>query len=138
MTSLLNPYLSFDGSAREAMEFYQGVLGGELEVMTFGQYGGAPADGVMHARLETPSGFHLMAADLPEGESMTVGTNITLSLSGDDTDDLTGYFQKLSEGGTVTMPLEQQMWGDSFGMFTDRFGIGWMVNIASEGNPETS
>ena len=129
MASLLNPYLSFDGTARSAMEFYRDVLGGELEVNTFGEYGGSPAEGVMHSHLGTHSGFHLMAADTPEGQSVTAGTNITLSLSGDDTDELSGYFEKLSDGGTVTMPLEKQMWGDTFGMLTDKFGTNWMVNI---------
>ena len=132
MGTLLNPYLSFDGTAREAMEFYQGVLGGDLDVMTFGEYGGSPAEGVMHSHLRTPGGLNLMAADVPEGESRTAGTNITLSLSGDDADALGGYFEKLSEGGQVMMPLEKQMWGDSFGMLTDRFGVQWMVNIAGE------
>lgn len=134
MASLLNPYLSFDGTARSAMEFYRDVLGGELEVNTFGEYGGSPAEGVMHSSLGTPSGFHLMAADTPEGQSVTPGTNITLSLSGDDTDELSGYFEKLSDGGTVTMPLEKQMWGDTFGMLTDRFGTHWMVNITGGGD----
>ena len=134
MASLLNPYLSFDGTARSAMEFYRDVLGGELEVNTFGEYGGSPAEGVMHSYLGTPSGFHLMAADMPEGQSVTAGTNITLSLSGDDTDELSGYFEKLSDGGTVTMPLEKQMWGDTFGMLTDKFGTHWMVNITGAGD----
>ena len=132
MGTLLNPYLSFDGTAREAMQFYQGVLGGDLDMMTFGEYGGSPAEGVMHSHLRTPGGLNLMAADVPEGESRTAGTNITLSLSGDDADALGGYFEKLSEGGQVMMPLEKQMWGDSFGMLTDRFGVQWMVNIAGE------
>jgi PhnB protein len=134
MGTMLNPYLSFDGTAREAMQFYQAVLGGDLDLMTFGQYGGSPADGVMHSHLRTPAGFNLMAADSPEGESTTVGTNITLSLSGEDADVLAGYFEKLSEDGTVTVPLEKQMWGDSFGMLTDKFGVQWMVNIAGEGS----
>ena len=134
MGTLLNPYLSFDGTAREAMQFYQAVLGGDLDVMTFGQYGGSPAEGVMHSHLRTPAGFNLMGADSPEGESTTVGTNVTLSLSGDAADVLGGYFEKLSEGGTITMPLEKQMWGDSFGMLIDKFGVRWMVNIAGEGS----
>ncbi len=132
MGTLLNPYLSFDGTAREAMQFYREVLGGDLDLMTFGEYGGSPAEGVMHSHLRTPAGFNLMGSDLPEGESMTVGSNITLSLSGDDAETLGGYFEKLSEGGKVTLPLEKQMWGDSFGMLTDRFGVSWMVNIAGQ------
>lgn len=132
MASRLNPYISFADEARAAMEFYKDVFGGTLTISTFGEFGDkdAPgADGVMHALLETPSGFTLMASDTPQGMSRTVGDNITISLSGDD-EDLRGYWDKLAEGGTVSMPLEKQMWGDEFGMLQDRFGVNWMVNIA--------
>lgn len=135
MASRLNPYLNFDGTAREAMEFYRDALGGELVVNTFADFGGGgdqPApDGVMHAQLETPAGFTLMASDAPPGmEVDTRGGAMSVSLSGDDADELRGYWEKLAAGGTVTMPLEKQMWGDEFGMLTDRFGIAWMVNIS--------
>jgi PhnB protein len=133
MASRLNPYLNFPGTAREAMEFYRDALGGELRVNTFGEYGmeGAGADGVMHAMLESDAGFALMASDLPPGGPQhNPGDNIAISLSGDDEAELRGYWDKLSDGGTVTMPLEKQMWGDVFGMCVDRFGIPWMVNIA--------
>ena len=132
MASKLNPYLAFSNNAREAMEFYKAALGGELVVNTFGEYGadGPEADGVMHAQLETDAGFTLMASDMPPGSGETpAGGNVTVSLSGDDTDQLRGYWDKLSEGGTVTMPLEKQMWGDEFGQCVDRFGVGWLVNI---------
>ena len=134
MTSRLNPYISFTGgSAREAMEFYKSVFGGELVMSTFGEYGQADtpfADMIMHAQLETDKGFTLMGADTPPGmKDVTVGNNITVSLSGDDGDDLRGYWEKLSSGGTVSVPLEKQMWGDEFGSCTDKFGIDWLVNI---------
>jgi PhnB protein len=132
MASLLNPYLNFLGTAREAMEFYQGVFGGTLAVNTLGEYGEQNpdvADNVMHARLETDRGFTLMASDLPPGETINAGSNIALSLSGDDADELRGYWAKLSDGGAVQMPLAKQVWGDTFGMCTDRFGLPWMVNI---------
>jgi PhnB protein len=135
VTSRLNPYISYPGTARQAMEFYRGVFGGELNISTFGEFGGAGGpdgpdpDGIMHAQLETPSGYTLMASDTPPGMDVTPGTNISVSLSGDDSDQLRGYFQKLSDGGTVTMPLEKQMWGDEFGQCMDKFGINWMVNI---------
>ena len=132
MASRLNPYISFDGNAREAMEFYQGVLGGELALSTFGEYGQADAPGadkIMHGQLESPDGFTLMGADTPPGSELHPGDNITVSLSGDDGDALRGYWKLLSDGGTVSVPLEKQMWGDEFGMCTDRFGIAWMVNI---------
>ncbi len=132
MASRLNPYLNFPGNARQAMEFYESVFGGNLQVSTFGEYGapGAPADGVMHAMLDTDNGFTLMASDLPPGAEHQPGENIAVSLSGDDRDQLRGYWQKLSESGRVTMPLEKQMWGDEFGMCTDQFDVPWLVNIA--------
>ncbi|MDQ3103710.1 MAG: VOC family protein, partial [Actinomycetota bacterium] len=80
--------------------------------------------------LETDRGFTIMGADTPPGMELNRGDNIAVSLSGDDAEDLRGYWQKLSEGGTVTLPLEKQMWGDEFGMCVDQFGIAWMVNIA--------
>lgn len=133
MTSRLNPYLSFAGNARQAMEFYRSVFGGTLTLSTFGEYG-APdatdADGIMHALLESDSGLALMGADIPPGMTHNPGDNIAVSLSGDDSDALRGYWAKLADGGTVSVPLEKQMWGDEFGMCTDRFGIPWMVNIA--------
>lgn len=132
MTSRLNPYLSFRDNTREAMEFYRDVLGGELTISTFGEFGGQPADGVMHALLETPHGFTLMASDTPEGMSLNPGDNIAISLSGDDEADLRRFLEGLAEGGQVTMPLEKQMWGDVFGMVTDRFGITWMVDIVEQ------
>jgi PhnB protein len=132
MASRLNPYLTFDGNAREAMEFYRSVFGGELTVSTFGEFGmpaGPGADGVMHAQLETPAGFTLMGADpAPGSDYVAPNSAVTVSLSGDD-DDLRAYWEKLADGGTVSMPLEKQMWGDEFGMCVDRFGTPWMVNI---------
>jgi PhnB protein len=132
MASRLNPYLSFGSNAREAMEFYRDVLGGDLTLSTFGEYGdpGAPEAGlIMHGQLETPDGFTLMGADTPPGMERSEGSSVTISLSGDDAK-LRDYWEGLSEGGTVTIPLEKQMWGDEFGQLTDRFGVQWMVNIA--------
>jgi PhnB protein len=131
VTSRLNPYISFGGNAREAMEFYQSVFSGDLTVNTFGE-SGAPdpsiADQIMHAQLTSPTGYTLMGSDTPPGMEYTPGTNITVSLSGDD-GELRGYWEKLIDGGTVSVPLEKQMWGDEFGACVDRFGIPWMVNI---------
>lgn len=134
MASRLNPYISFDGNARQALEFYTGVFGGDLTINTFGESGtsGTPdADKVMHGILESPNGFTLMASDTPEHVPYNPGDNISVSLSGDDGDDLRGYFEKLSDGGNVTVPLDKQVWGDEFGMVVDKFGIGWMVNITA-------
>jgi PhnB protein len=135
MASRLNPYISFDGDARQAMEFYKEVLGGTLNLNTYGEAGqqGTPhADKIMHAMLESPSGFTLMGSDSPPGMEYTPGSNFSVSLSGDDDAELRGYWEKLSADGSVAVPLEKQMWGDVFGMCTDRFGIPWMVNIVQE------
>ncbi|MEV4056992.1 VOC family protein [Amycolatopsis sp. NPDC049688] len=132
MASRLNPYLSFRDDARQAMEFYKSVFGGTLTLNTFGEFGspeGADSDKVMHAQLEAENGFTLMASDTPAGMEHNPGTNISVSLSGDDADDLRGYWDKLSGGGTVTVPFEKQMWGDEFGACVDKFGIPWMVNV---------
>jgi PhnB protein len=132
VASRLNPYISFDGTARQAMEFYKDVFGGTLVLNTFGEYGApdAPeADRIMHGMLETDRGFSLMGADTPPGGTYNAGDNIAVSLSGDDGDDLRGYWEKLSAGGTVSVPLEKQMWGDEFGMCVDQYGVPWMVNI---------
>jgi PhnB protein len=133
MTSILNPYLTFADSTRTAMEFYRDVFGGELTVMTFGDMGGEPVDGVMHSQLATPSGFTLMASDMPPGDTPPGTTGqISISLSGDDEADLTGWFEKLADAGTVLEPLRKQAWGDAFGMCSDRFGITWLVNISGK------
>ena len=133
MASKLNPYLSFEGTAREAMEAYREVFGGELALSTFGEFGQAPPgfeDKIMHGQLETPAGFTLMASDTPPGMPHQAGSTISISLSGDDDAELRGYWDKLCDGGQVGVPLEPQMWGAVFGMVVDRFGITWMVNIA--------
>lgn len=133
MVSRLNPYLGFGGDARQAMEFYKEVFGGELSLNTFGEAGhqGTPdADKIMHGMLEAPNGFTLMGADTPPGMDYTPGSNFSVSLSGDDEAELRGYWEKLSAGSSVSVPLEKQMWGDVFGMCTDRFGVPWMVNIS--------
>lgn len=132
MASRLNPYISFTDNARQAMEFYKTVFGGDLTINTFGEYGQADApeaNMIMHGQLDTERGFTLMGADTPPGMEHNPGTNMTVSLSGDDADELRGYWKKLSEGGTVTLPLEKQMWGDEFGQLVDQFGVPWMVNI---------
>ena len=129
----LNPYLHFADSARDAMEHYRDVLGGTLNVMTFGDMGaeGPEATGVMHAQLETEQGLVLMASDTPPGMDRPSGSSVSVSLSGDQGAVLRGWFERLAADGTVSVPLEKQMWGDEFGQCTDRFGVTWLVNIAA-------
>jgi PhnB protein len=132
MTSRLNPYITFDGNARQAMEFYQDVFGGDLVANTFGEFGAADApeaDNLMHCRLETSSGFTLMGSDNGPGQEYNPGNTMAVSLSGTDADELRGYWKQLCADGTVAVPLEEQMWGDEFGMCIDKFGVSWMINI---------
>ena len=137
MKTKLNPYISFDGNAREAMEFYKSVFGGELTLSTFADMGQAP-DGVdpekiMHAVLLTDNGITIMAADTATGMREFVnGTNMSLSLGGDNETELTSYFNRLADGGIVESPLKKEAWGDTFGMCIDKFGTFWMVNITQE------
>ena len=136
MATNLNPYLGFRDNAREAINFYATVFGGEATVSTFGEFhaseDASEQDKIMHALLKTPRGFTLMAADTPNAMPYNPGDNISISISGDAADDaeLRGYWEKLIADGTVEQPLEAAPWGDSFGMATDRFGIRWLVNIA--------
>lgn len=133
MPTLLNPYLSFRDTAKQAMEFYQSVFGGELSLNTFGEFHAsedvAEQDKIMHGMLTAPNGLVLMGADTPNGMQLNVGDNISVSLSGADETELNGYWEKLSAGANVTMPLGDAPWGAKFGMLTDKFGINWMVNI---------
>lgn len=136
MQSRLNPYLNFRDNAREAMEFYQSVFGGNLEMQTFQEFNASedPSEGnkIMHSMLEADNGITFMAADTPNSMEYRPGTNMFMSLSGDNETELRGYYENLSDGGTVGQPLEKAPWGDTFGMVTDRFGIDWMVNIAGQ------
>ncbi|MEO8973877.1 MAG: VOC family protein, partial [Ktedonobacteraceae bacterium] len=136
MQTKLNPYLSFKDDARAAMEFYQTVFGGKLAVSTFKDYHASqdPSedDKVMHSVLEADNDITFMASDTPDRMEYTAGTNYSMSLSGDNEAELTGYFEKLLVGGNVTMPLEKAPWGDTFGMLTDKFGVPWLVNITGQ------
>lgn len=139
MPSKLNPYLSFRDTARPAMEFYRSVFGGKLTLTTFEEYQASDDPGeagkIMHAMLETDGGITLMAADTPNRMELRQGGSVSLSLSGDDERELRPLFEKLSRGGTITQPLVQAPWGDTFGACTDQFGVNWMVNIAGQASP---
>lgn len=137
MPTKLNPYVSFRDNAREAMEFYRGVFGGNLTMSTFGEFqvseDESEQDKIMHAQLDAPNGMTLMGSDTPAQMEFSEGSRVTISLSGEDEAELRGYWDKLADGGTVVLPLEQAPWGDSFGMCADRYGVNWMVNIAGSG-----
>ena len=139
MAIQFTPYLSFKDNAREAMEYYHSIFGGELRVSTFKELNASQDssedDLVMHSALEGENGITLMASDIPPRMQYQPGTNdFGLSLSGDakDEDRLRTYFDRLTQGCNVTMPLQKAVWGDTFGMLVDRYGISWLVNVAAE------
>jgi PhnB protein len=136
MQTKLNPHLSFRDNARQAMEFYRSVFGGKLTMTTFKEFHASEDhsedDKIMHALLEAENGISLMAADTPKRMEYRTGANISMSLSGDNEKELTSFFEKLSRGGEIIMPLEKAPWGATFGMCTDRFGVNWMVNITGQ------
>jgi PhnB protein len=131
----LNPYISFRSEAREAMEFYQRVFGGELALDTFASYEGMVQDPsendlIMHAQLTTPDGFVLMAADTPTGMDYVKPAGISVSVSGDDEARLDGFWNALADGGSVVMPFEVPPWGGRFGMLRDKYDIDWMISYS--------
>ena len=136
MQTKLNPYLSFKDNSREAMDFYRTVFGGKLQMNTFKELNASQDSSednlIMHSVLEADNGITIMASDTPNRMEYRRGNNMSMSLSGDNEAELTGYFEKLSAGGTVTMPLEKAIWGDSFGMCIDKFGVPWLVNITGQ------
>jgi PhnB protein len=130
MTNKLNPYLTFIGKARAAMEFYSSASGGELTLQTFKEMQAAQSpeqeELIMHGQLITPDGMTLMASDDPESE--VESKNVSIAVSGEDEWILRTYWDKLVDGATILAPFETAPWGDTFGMLTDKFGIRWMIN----------
>jgi PhnB protein len=136
MQTRLNPYLSFKSNARQAMEFYKTAFGGKLQMTTFKEYHASQTldedELIMHAELNAGESLLFFASDTPARNEFRPGTNMSMSLTGENEAELRTYFQKLSAGGKITMPLEKAMWGDTFGICTDKFGINWMVSITAK------
>lgn len=126
------PYLLFNGNCREAMNFYKDCFGGNLEIFTFADApdpsacGNAIPDQIMHAAL-TKGDFVIMASDDPMG-SPKAGNTISLSIPVDTIEETKALFNKLAEGGNITMPLSETFWAAQFGMLTDKYGFHWMLN----------
>jgi PhnB protein len=136
MQSRLNPYLNFRDNTREAMEFYHAIFGGKLVMNTYKDFGMAqdPSEEnkIMHSMVEADNGIVFMAADTPNSMPYSQGTDMHMSLSGDNAAELRNYYEKLAEGGVIVQPLMQAPWGDSFGAVNDKFGVKWMVNISGD------
>lgn len=136
MSVKLNSYISFNGNAREAMEFYRSIFGGEVHSDTFSSFASEEMpiaeedmNKIMHAYLKGNNGIELMGADVPTGLPYHDGVRVSLTLNGDDEALLRDYWNKLAEGGKVTMPFEKAPWGDTFGMLIDKYGVEWMVDV---------
>lgn len=131
MASTLNPYLTFIGKAREALEFYKSVFDGELSLMPFKgvheDLTSEQEEHIMHGQLITKDGMTIMASDDPE--SVNESKNVSIAVTGDDDVKFTEYFNKLCVGGKTIVPMSTQVWGDTFGMCTDKFGVRWMINV---------
>lgn len=137
----INPYLTFNGNCEEAFNFYKSVFGGEFPYI--GRFKDMPDSEkmpeaaknlIMHVSLPISEGHVLMGSDSSEafGQNTVIGNNISVSLNAQSEDEAHKLFNGLSAGGKVTMPLEKTFWGALFGMFTDKFGINWMVNYDYE------
>ena len=128
----LIPYIHYSGNAEEALNFYVSALDGSIQQL--GRYGDSPMDTdedwkqkVMHARLVFDDNM-IMISDSFKGQPISTGGNVQLSVDVEDTDRLEIVFNKMAEGGTITMPLADTFWGARFGMLKDKFGVSWMFN----------
>lgn len=136
MSITMNPYLNFDGTAGKALELYERVFGAKAEISRYGDPEGAqiPAehkDRVMHARILV-GGAPLMVSDTPPGHPPARGSNVHVCLQLNDIAEARAKFEALSQGGQVTMPLQDTFWGATFGMLVDAYGIPWMFNCEKE------
>ncbi|MFD1713143.1 VOC family protein [Amnibacterium flavum] len=139
MTIDVTPHLNFRGDARRALEFYQAAFGGDLVVMTYADMGGAArpeeADQVVWGQVAAPSGFRVMAYDVPSSRAWSRGDDpffVSVRGAAGDEDALTASWEKLAEGGAVIQPLGPSAWSPLYGMLADRFGVTWVVDIAAE------
>ncbi len=137
MSASLAPHLSFRENAREAMTFYQSVFGGELDVTTWadapmGEASELKGDLVLHSQLTVNDRMTIMASDSEASMPFNPGDTFTMSLSGDGGDhaQLSGWWDRLVDGGTIVEPLEPAPWGGTFGRVTDPYGIHWVFSIA--------
>ncbi|WP_144875867.1 VOC family protein [Microbacterium sp. 1.5R] len=149
MTITTTTHLNFRGTARQALEFYQSVFGGEVTIATYGDFGmpaGVPgADKVVFGQIVSPDGIRLMAYDVPGHDDADAaatagttrrenGTTITdrtffQSLQAGSLDELRGYWDALADGAAVVEPLAASAWSAGFGMLTDRFGVTWVLDV---------
>ncbi|MFG6491483.1 VOC family protein [Microbacterium sp. P03] len=149
MSIATTTHLNFRGEARAALEFYQSVFGGEISIATYGDFGmpqDAPgAADVVFGQVVSADGFRIMAYDIPGDRTPSAGgfarreNGVTLtdqtfffSVRGETLEEVQGYGEKISVGGTVVEPLAASAWSPGFGMLTDRFGVTWILDVATD------
>jgi len=130
-------HLNFRGDAHAALEFYQTVFGGQLAIVTYKDAGNvqeeSEADHVMWGQVRAENGFHVMAYDVPSGMAHDRGENsFFVSVRGETVEEVTGYWEKLSDGATVVIPMGPAGWAPAYGMLRDRFGVVWVLDVVSE------
>lgn len=135
----VEPYLIFNGNCEEAFTFYQSVF--EVKIAAMMRYNQMPEDDqrndtpdeegnrIVHVLLPVSSQVYLMGSDAPSSMKMTQGDNVSLTLNVESEAEARQIFDRLSEGGKVTMPLDKTFWADLYAMITDKFGIHWMINF---------
>ncbi|MEU5627042.1 MULTISPECIES: VOC family protein [Streptomyces] len=139
MTAQAVTHLNFRGDAREALTFYRSAFGGDLTVVTYKDAGNVQdptaADQVMFGQVATADGLRVMAYDVPSDLPWNQGENaFFVSVRGETTDEITGYWERLAEGATVLRPLGAAQWAPLYGMLRDRFGVTWVLDVVSEYN----
>ena len=139
MSVTTTTHLNFRGDARAALEFYQSVFGGDLAVVTYKDAGNvqeeSEADQVMWGQVLAENGFHVMAYDVPSGTGHHQGENsFFVSVRGETVEEVTGFWEKLSAGATVVIPMGPAGWAPAYGMLRDRLGVVWVVDVVSEYN----
>jgi PhnB protein len=133
-------HINLRGTARQALEFYQSVFGGQIAMITYQDAGNVqhPSDAnhVMWGQVDAPNGFRVMSYDVPVGTPWNLGENAYfVSLRGDAAEEIAALWKKLSAGATILRPLEKAQWSPLYGMLKDRFGVVWVLDVAVQYNP---
>ena len=134
VTITTTTHLNFRGDARAALELYRSVFGGEVALVTYQDAGSVPdpseADQIMWGQVQGGSGIHVMAYDVPARLPWEQGRNaFFVSVRGTSVEEVTAYWQRLSEGATVVQDLAPAGWAPLYGMLTDRFGVTWVLDV---------
>ncbi|WP_039805102.1 VOC family protein [Nocardia araoensis] len=139
MSLATTTHLNFRGDARDALEFYRSVFGGQLAVVTYKDAGNfqeeSEADQIMWGQVQADNGFHVMAYDVPSSMDYHPGVNgFFVSVRGETVEEVSGFWEKLTAGATVVIPMGPANWAPAYGMLRDRFGVVWVVDVVSEYN----